>query len=121
MQLALTLAALLAASPALADTCQRYGAIVTLSGAFSPGVLATVIGHDDPRGNAGRTADLLILDRPLCVDSNTMSAGVPAAANVQLLCPALAAESGAAIMLTGRLIGAHTGNGHTPVLLGCTL
>ncbi|HET7716461.1 MAG TPA: hypothetical protein VFK86_12630 [Bauldia sp.] len=111
----------LIASPASAEVCHRYGAVVTLAGSFEPAVLAeSISGHDDSMSVPRRTADLLILDAPLCVASNTMSAGVTAASDVQLLCPDLAANSGEAIVLTGMLVGAHTGNGHTPVILSCT-
>jgi hypothetical protein len=113
--------AVLIGSPALADTCHRYGAIVALSGKFAPAVVAaSVTGHDSPQGLPGRTSDLLILDVPLCVSASPSSPGESAALNVQLLCPLLVAGSGEAIEVTGRLIGAHTGNGHTPILLSCT-
>lgn len=110
----------LASFPALADPCHPYGAVVILSGTFAPAVLAaSPSGRDDPREVPGRTSDLLILDMPLCVSANMMSAGVTAALDVQLVCPSLTAASGDEINLTGRLFGAHTGNGHTPVLLSC--
>jgi len=112
--------AALAVSPAAADACHRYGAIVELSGAFAPAVLADgAAGADDPGRIPSRTSDLLVLDAPLCVLDNPVSRGVEAALDVQLLCPSLVADGGDAITLTGRLVGAHTGNGHTPVLLSC--
>ncbi len=73
-------------------------------------------GDYDRRRDAGRTADVLY-GVPLCVASDDLSDGVPAATDVQVLCPDLLA--GSKIAVTGRLLGAHTGNGHTPVLLVC--
>ena len=84
-------------------------------------MLSPTAAGGDPLILPGRTSDLLILDTPLCIDANPISHGIAAAADVQLLCPGLAVLDGAATSLTGRLVGAHTGNGHTPVLLVCRL
>jgi hypothetical protein len=116
----LAAAACLLASPAWAGDCFRFGATVTLAGRYAPAVLGeSVNGNSDPGGVAGRTANLLILDSPLCVSADVVSAGVPAAVDIQLHCAELPEGSGKSVSLTGMLVGAHTGNGHTPVLLVC--
>lgn len=113
-------ASCLLASPAWAADCFNYGATVTLAGRYAHAVLAESLnGNLDPRGIAGRTANLLILDAPLCVATDVVSEGVPAAADVQLLCADLPVETEKSVLITGQLVGAHTGNGHTPVLLVC--
>jgi len=115
----LKLAAIVAlALPASAEAapCARFGDMVTLSGRYVSHVVAAASpGPVEPV--AKRTSDLLYLATPLCVDSDDLSEGVSAAGNVQVLCPDLAAAS--QVSITGRLLGAHTGNGHTPVLLVC--
>jgi hypothetical protein len=103
-----------------AAECSPYGATVTLAGRYADGVVAiSPTGDIDPRGIAGRTANLLILDAPLCVETDSVSRGVAAAMDIQLRCPELVLVGGEAALITGRLVGAHTGNGHTPVLLVC--
>jgi hypothetical protein len=115
---ALFLVACMFPLPALAGGCVQFGATVTLTGRYVLDVLAPQPPGDyDRRRDAGRTADVLYLASPLCVASDDLSDGVPAATDVQVLCPDLLA--GSKIAVTGRLLGAHTGNGHTPVLLVC--
>jgi len=111
-------AACLFSSPALAGGCAHFGEVITLTGHYVLHVLAVPLaGTTDPRGDPGRTANLLYLVSPLCVASDNVSEGVPAAADIQVLCPNLVAGSG--ISISGRLFGAHTENGHNPVLLVC--
>jgi hypothetical protein len=101
---------------AQAASCLRFGDMVTLTGRYALQVVAAPSpGAVEPLEK--RTSNLLYLAMPLCVDSDDLSEGVSAAADVQVLCPNLAAASQVAI--TGRLVGAHTGNGHTPVFLVC--
>jgi hypothetical protein len=103
-----------------ASTCAKFGEIVTLSGAYSPDAAPTVDGVDRlPRTTSGRLADLLLLDAPLCIASDDISTGVISAMSIQLHCPALKAASGDIVEVTGRLVGAHSGNGHEPILLAC--
>jgi len=117
---AFAVAAILTSLPATAGECFRYGAVVTLSGHYAAGVLPGVDGIvRDLRTDAGRRADVLSLDAPLCVDADVLSAGVPAALSVQVHCPVKDVPDGSALSLTGRLVGARLGNGHTPVLLVC--
>jgi hypothetical protein len=114
------LAAFIPMSPASATSCARYGDIVTLSGSYSPDAPPTVDGVDRlARTTSGRLADLLLLAAPLCIAGDDISKGVAEAMSIQLHCPALEASSGETVELTGRLIGAHTGNGHQPILLAC--
>ena len=115
----LMIAICLFAVPADAAECMHYGATVTLRGIFDPAVLSTPSDPLDTQLLLGRAADLLVLDTPLCVAADAVSEGILAAADIQLLCPNLAAKSGGAASITGRLVGAHTGNGQTPVLLVC--
>jgi hypothetical protein len=119
----LVIAAGLVAVPvttAVAAECPAYGTMVTLEGRYAHAVIAaSATGSQNPAGIPGRTADLLILDAPLCVAANAISGGVLAALDIQLNCPELVLEGGEAVEITGRLFGAHTGNGHTPVLLVC--
>jgi hypothetical protein len=104
--------------PAFAGDCARFGDTVTLTGRYELRVLAAPPpGTYDRRGDEGRTANLLYLASPLCVGGDDLSEGVPAATDVQVVCPDLVA--GRRIAITGRLLGAHTGNGHTPVILVC--
>jgi hypothetical protein len=112
----------LASSPAMAGGCFHFGEVVTLTGNYvamtaplADGVLR------DSRTDAGRRADLLELRSPLCVLPDVISAGVHEAASVQLDCPGLKASEGGLLSLSGRLIGAHTGNGHPPIVLSCTM
>lgn len=117
---ALVMAVSFANEPAFAGDCFRYGEIVTLSGHYASAVLPGADGVvRDLRTNAGRRADLLSLDSPLCVDADVLSGGVAGAMTVQVHCPVRDAADGSALSLTGRLLGADTGNGHTPVLLVC--
>jgi len=117
------LAALMLAAwsgPSSAAACFRYGEIVTLTGHYAVQVQPPKDGIvRDVRNDAGRRADLLVLDTPLCVDSDALSNAVSAATTIQLHCPAIVASDGSALSATGRLLGAFTGNGHTPVLLVC--
>lgn len=111
-------AACLFAPPALAGSCAHFGEVTTLTGRYVLHVLAVPLaGISDPRGDPARTADLLYLAAPLCVASDNVSEGVPSATDIQVLCPDIVAGSG--ISITGRLFGAHTENGHNPVLLVC--
>lgn len=114
------IAACLFAMPANAAECLHYGATVTLHGIFDPAVLSRPSDLLDTQPLPGRTSDLLVLDTPLCIEADAVSEGILAATDVQLLCPELAAKGGAAASVTGRLVGAHTANGHTPVLLVCS-
>jgi hypothetical protein len=114
------LATFIAVPTASAGTCSRFGDIVTLSGAYSPDAVPVVDGVERlPRTASGRLADLLLLPVPLCIASDDISQGVMEALSIQLHCPALQASGGDTIELTGRLVGAHTGNGHPPILLAC--
>ena len=113
------LAAILWSGPA-AGACFRYGDVVTLSGSHFNLVAAPVDGViRAPQNDAARRADLLMLDAPFCVNADTLSGSVSGAATVQLNCPAIDVPDGSSVTLTGRLIGADTGNGHTPVILSC--
>lgn len=115
------IAACLFATPAAAADCMHYGATVTLHGIFDPSVLSGQSDGLDPRALPGRTSDLLLFDTPFCMAADAVSQGIASATDIQLLCPALTAEAGTPTSVTGRLVGAHTGNGHTPVLLVCNL
>jgi hypothetical protein len=117
--LATAAAGLLAIIPttAVAD-CYRFGDIVTLAGIFAPAIVAEN-GNPDPSGLAGRTSDLLLFDGLICVLADPVSSSVADAGDVQLRCPDLALQEGERATLRGRLFGAHTGNGHTPILLMC--
>jgi hypothetical protein len=98
--------------------CYRFGDIVTFSGIFAPGVTVEN-GNRDPRGLAGRTSDLLLFDGLICVFADPVSRHFADAGDVQLRCPDLVLQKGERVTLRGRLFGAHTGNGHTPILLAC--
>jgi hypothetical protein len=92
--------------------------MVTLTGRYVLHVVAApVAGTYAPEPVEKRTSNLLYPSSPLCIESDDLSEGVSAAGNVQVLCPSLAAAS--QVSITGRLFGADTGNGHTPVLLVC--
>jgi hypothetical protein len=52
--------------------------------------------------------------------ADTVNRSVSAALTIQLNCPAVRPADGSDLSLKGRLIGAHTGNGQTPVLLMCS-
>lgn len=107
-------------TPAEAAQCVPYGTVVTLAGRYAPVIMAeSSTRNSDPRGIPSRTADLIVLDVPLCVATDVVSRGVAAAMDLQLSCPDLVAERGERVSITGRLVGAHTGNGHTPILLVC--
>jgi hypothetical protein len=104
-------------SPAYA-TCFGYGDTVTLDGTYQPDVVSG--------GSIGeladmdqRIVDLLVVGAPFCIDSDPVSAGIVGGLSLQLLCPEEKFSSGAAVSITGRLVGAHTSNGHIPVLLVC--
>jgi hypothetical protein len=115
----LVAAASLIASPALAKECLQYGDFVTLGGQYGFAVLADGRDGADGIGDAGEHANLLFLDTPFCITSDPVSKGVSDVTSIQLRCPALQASDGNVLSLTGQLVGAHTGNGHTPVLLVC--
>ncbi len=105
---------------ASAAACFRYGEVVTLSGQYFTEVAPAADGVvRAPLQDAARRADILFLNTPYCVDADVLSGGVSAASEIQLHCPATGAADGSVLSLTGRLFGAHTGNGHTPVLLAC--
>lgn len=105
---------------ARAAECFRYGETVTLSGHYFAHVAPPDDGIvRDARNDVARRAALLSLAAPYCVAGDDVSRGVTAALSVQLNCPAIQAADGMALSVTGRLLGAHTGNGHTPVLLMC--
>jgi hypothetical protein len=106
-------------SPALASECLQYGDVVTLDGQYGFAVLADGRNGTDGIGDASEHANLLFLDSPLCITPDPVSGGVSDVTSIQLHCPALQANNGNALSLTGQLVGAHTGNGHTPVLLIC--
>jgi hypothetical protein len=92
--------------------------VVTLTGRYVLNVVALPpAGTGDLEPVGKRTANLLYLSSPLCIESDDLSEGLPAATDVQVLCPNLSTAD--RIEITGRLFGAHTGNGHTPVLLIC--
>ena len=106
-------------SAAVAD-CFRYGQIVTLTGHY----LLQVSPPDDgivrdSRNDAARRATILSLASPFCVDADAISSGVAAALTVQLNCPDVHQANASNLSVRGRLLGAHTGNGHPPVLLMC--
>ena len=114
------LAAATVSGPAAAADCFHYGQVVTLSGQY----FALVAPADDglvrdPRNDAARRATLLSLGSPFCVDTDDISRGLSAALTIQLSCPAIHPADGSNVSLTGRLLGAHTDNGQTPVLLMC--
>lgn len=115
----LVVALSLIASPALANECLRYGDVVTLGGQYGFAVLAEGRNGTDGIGDASEHANLLFLDSPLCITTDPVSMGVSGVTSIQLHCPALLANDGNVLSLTGQLVGAHTGNGHTPVLLVC--
>lgn len=105
---------------ARAAECFRYGETVTLSGHYFAHVAPPDDGVvRDARNDVARRAALLSLVTPYCVAGDDVSRGVSAALSVQLNCPAIQAADGMELSVTGRLLGAHTGNGHTPVLLMC--
>ena len=117
----MALAAIALQAPASASApCFRYGDIVTLTGRYAP-LLAPpddgIVRAD--RNDAARRADVLALSESFCVAADNLSIAIPAALSIQIRCPAVKSASGATISLTGRLLGAHTGNGHIPVILAC--
>ena len=108
------------AAAAAAAECYRYGQVVTLSGQYFARVAPVDDGViRDPRTDLARHATLLSLASPLCVSPNSISRGVLAAATVQLKCPAIHPADGSELSIEGRLVGAHSGNGQTPVVLMC--
>ena len=101
-----------------AVACARDGDMVTLAGRYVLQVVAPPsAGTGDREPVEKRAANPLYASSPLCIESDDLSEGIPAATNVQVLCPGLAAAGQTSI--TGRLVGADTGNGQTPVLLVC--
>ena len=105
---------------ATAADCFRYGQVVTLSGRYFAGVAPVDDGVvRDQLHDAARRVNLLSLTTPFCVNADTVSRGVKAASTIQLHCPAIHPADGSALSLKGRIVGAHTGNGQTPVLLMC--
>lgn len=109
---AATLAVLWVPSAVRAEGCLRYGSTTTLAGHFAADVA--------PSGNAsGRKADILTLNAPSCIAADVVSPGIPHVASVQVLCRDAEWVDGAPASITGRLVGAHTGNGHPPILLVC--
>ncbi len=109
-----------AAAATATASCYRYGEIVTLSGHYFALVAPANDGVvRDPLNDAARRATVLRLTTPFCVDADIISRGIPVAMSVQLNCPAAHPADGAALTLKGRLLGAHTHNGQTPVLLMC--
>jgi hypothetical protein len=115
-------AAVCLAPPATAGECFRFGDIVTLRGQYAAAVSPRVDGIvRDIRTDAGRLADILTLDAPLCVSADVLSAGVVAAMSVQVRCVVEVTAGVGEVSLTGRLVGARLSNGHTPVLLVCQL
>lgn len=109
----------LIASPALAKECLHYGDVVTLGGQYGFAVVAVGRNGTDGIGDASEHANLLFLDAPFCITDDPVSKGISDVTSIQLHCPALEASDGNVLSLTGQLVGAHTGNGHTPVLLVC--
>ncbi len=105
-------------APVSAGACARFGDVVTLTGRYVLQVVAAPAGGTfAPEPVEKRTSNLLYLSTPLCIESDDLNDGIAAATDVQVLCPDPVAAS--PISITGRLFGAHTGNGHTPVLLVC--
>lgn len=121
LPLLLVLAAATWSGPAAASPgCYRYGEVVTLSGQYFASVAPVDDGIvRDPINDAARRATLLTLASPFCVDADIVSRSVADALTIQLYCPALHPADGSALSVEGRLLGAHTRNGQTPVLLMC--
>ncbi len=118
--LVVALAAIAWSASASAADCYRYGEIVTLSGHYFAKVAPADDGvARDPLTDAARRATLLKLTTSFCVDADIVSLGSPSAMSIQLSCPAIHPADGSALSIKGRLLGAHTGNGQTPVLLMC--
>ena len=119
--LAVLAAAIWAGSATAAPAgCFHYGEVVTLSGQYFARVAPADDGIiRDARNDAARRATLLKLTTPFCVNADDISAAVAASLTIQLNCPALRTRDGSELTIKGRLIGAHTGNGQTPVLLMC--
>jgi hypothetical protein len=120
--LVLVLAATAWSAPAAAAAadCFHYGQTVTLSGHYFAAVAPADDGITrDPINDAARRSTLLTLTTPYCVDADVLSHGVATALTVQLHCPALHPADGSELSVTGRLLGAHTRNGQTPVVLMC--
>ncbi len=114
------LAAIVWSASASAANCYRYGETVTLSGQYFALVAPVDDGVvRDPINDLARRATLLRLTTPYCVDADIISRGIAVAMTVQLNCPAIHPADGSELSIAGRLIGAHTGNGQTPVLLMC--
>jgi hypothetical protein len=114
------LVAIAGSDPAAAADCFYYGETVTLSGQYFANVAPADDGVvRDALNDDARRVTLLKLAAPFCVDADGISGGVTAALTIQLNCPALHLTDGTELMVKGRLLGAHTGNGHTPVLLMC--
>ena len=105
---------------ATAAECYRYGQIVTLSGQYFSLVAPADDGIvRDPINDRARRATLLELTTSYCVDADIVSRSVAAALTIQLYCPDVHPADGTELSIKGRVLGAHTGNGQTPVLLMC--
>ncbi len=118
--LVVALAAIAWSASASAAECYRYGQVVTLAGHYFAKVAPPDDGVvRDPLEDTSRRATLLRVNTPFCIDADIVSRGIPMAMNIQLNCPALHPADGSALSIKGRLRGAHTGNGQTPVLLAC--
>ena len=118
--LIVALAAIAWSASASAAECFRYGQTVTVSGHYFADAAPIDDGViRDPLNDAARRATLLKLTTPFCVNADGVSTGIAAALTVQLNCPGVHPADGSELSLKGRLIGAHTGNGQTPVLLMC--
>lgn len=100
--------------------CFRYGEIVTLTGRYAE--LAAPPGDGivrAARNDTARLSDLLALNESYCVTADNLSRAIQAALSIQLRCPDIDPAEDSTISVTGRLLGAHTGNGHIPVILAC--
>ncbi len=106
--------ACLVATPALAAECHHFGDVITIDGRY---------GDADGTGAkvAARQGEVLFLDSAICVAADVISPGIAGAMSIQLHCPKIEVAHGTEVTVTGRLFGAHTGNGQTPVLLSCSL
>lgn len=100
--------------------CFHYGQVVTLSGRYFSKVAPVDDGViRDPLNVAERRVTLLKLAASFCVNADSISRGVPPASTIQLNCPGVHPADGTELSIKGRLLGAHTENGHPPVLLMC--
>ena len=114
------LALIASSASASAAACYHYGQTVTLSGQYFAKVAPVDDGViRDPINDLARRATLLELTTPYCVDADIVSRSVPASLSIQLYCPALHPVDGTELSIKGRVLGAHTHNGQTPVVLMC--